>query len=163
MAIMTKVKKMASPANLPHGTAPRGIKGVLVDKGERYGAAYALAFSKTYFGNKFIFQGQGADLWIGVLSMLGVVAANVGIGGSTLSRLAPHLERIGDAGIISAVSSLGAQYGMKKAGLQANLLPASPGGKKAIKGDDDILGMVPGSDASAFLSDSQMMNFSGPR
>jgi hypothetical protein len=159
MAIMTKVKKLAH--ELPHGTAPRGFKGALVDKGERYGAAAAFAYSKTRYGSKFIWGGHGADLWLGI-GGLAAAALSVAFGGRGISRLAPHLERLGDAGMISAISSLAAQQGMQHAGLQANLLPATPG-KRAIKGDDDILGMVPGGKAGAFLTDDQMLNFSSPR
>ena len=125
--------------HLPHGTAGRNLMGVAVDKGERYGAAMAYGYAKGYYHDRFLWRGHGLDLWSGIGFTAGSVLLNVFSGGR--SRLADHLERVGDAGIMSALGSIGTTLGARKAGRVVQVLSPGknagmglPGAKKSILG-----------------------------
>ena len=128
---MSLANKFASlQRKLPTGTAQSGLKGFLTDKGERYAAAYGFGFAKTYFGDRFLIAGHGADLWLGALATLLSTFAP--------AKYAPHLERVGDAGMMSALNSLGAAMGVEKSGKQVVVKQ----GKKTVTAGDAI-GMIP--------------------
>lgn len=164
--IMNRIKSI--PQHLPYGTAHKGLKGVIVDKGERFAAAAAFGYSKGYYGDRFIWKGHGADLWLGV-GALGLATLASMFGGHKAGEYAEHLERVGDAGVMSAIGSLAAAYGLEKAGHTVHVTAAPAGGKKlpaktATQGiAGDVLGMIPGAKAGPYLSNDQMMAFANRR
>lgn len=158
MNILAKLK--AVPQNLPHGTARRGLIGVAVDKGERYGAAFAFGAAKGYYGEKFIWKGHGLDLWTGLgLQVLGI-GANVLSGGR--SALAPHLERVGDAGIMSAIDSLATNWGKEKAGRVVAVI--SPGKNASrLPGKQAVVGAIAPAQAGPYLSAEELARYANRR
>ncbi|HUK34400.1 MAG TPA: hypothetical protein VLV86_10835 [Vicinamibacterales bacterium] len=148
------------PGHLPTGTShKRGIAGLLVDKGERYGASAAFAFSKTYYADKFIWKGHGADMWLGVGSLAAATLLSIYSGGR--SHWCDHLERIGDAGVQSAVSSLAAAYGLQKAG--SHVAVVRPAGAKPTAMHGDIVGAISGAKPGPFLTPEQVKNYATRR
>lgn len=156
MSIMSKFKGTVS--NLPHGTASRGFKGVAIDKGERFAAAFAFGAGKGFYGDKFIWKGHGADLWLGGAALLGSAVLTTFTGGR--SGLASHLERVGDAGVMSALNSLGAAWGLDKAGRSVHV--SSPG-KNALPKSSTVLGHLPQAMGGAFLTQDEIQRFAAKR
>jgi hypothetical protein len=172
MSVFEKIKSV--PYNLPHGTAPvnrfdrsheagtvrKSLTGVLVDKGERYGAAWAFGALKGYYADRFMYRGMGYDFWAGIAGLATATLLQTVAGGN--SKVALHLERLGDAGLSSYLNSMGAHWGMTKAGRDAKLLPPS-GGKKppAIRGD--ILGMIPPAMGGSYLNADDIARYSSAR
>ncbi len=149
MSFLAKMKKI--PKELPHGTASSGLKGVLIDKGERYGAALAFGYAKGHYYDRFLWKGHGADMWIGVGGLLASAMLNAFSGGR--SRLAPHIERIADAGVMSALNTLGTAWGAEK-----RTGGALPGPK--VKG---MIGAIPPAMGGAYLTPEQIAAFAKPR
>jgi len=168
MSFFSKLKKI--PSELPHGTAPKsdGFKGVLVDKGERYAAAFAFGAAKGYYGDRWSWKGQSLDVVIGGGALLLSAAANAFGKGQ---RLAPHLERIGDAGIMSALTSIGAKWGLEKAGALVHLdhpnSRASLPGKSAqasLPGKPvPVVGHIPAAMGGNFLTADQIAKYAARR
>lgn len=156
------MRKMAQvPHNLPHGTAPRGfMKGFVVDKAERYGAAFLYGAAKGYYGERFLWRGHGLDAWTGAGALLASSVLTVFSGGR--SKLAPHLERIGDAGVMSALGSVGAAWGLSKAGRSVAVLsPGKNAGAGAgLPGKRAVVGAIPPAARGPYLSREDMLNFS---
>lgn len=150
MKLVATAKKTLS--NPPHGTAQRGFKGFLMDKGERVAAAYAFGAAKGYYREKFMFRGVGLDAVIGTGAWLASAALNAVSGGR--SGMAEHLERIGDAGLSSYANSMGASWGAKKAGRTVAVLP---GGKSTV------LGYISPAVAGAYLSADEIAHFAARR
>ncbi len=144
------------PAHAPHGTAPRGFKGLLVDKGERYGAAAVFGFSKGYFGQKFIWKGHGADAWLGVGALL--VSAVLASASNGKSRAAAHFERVGDAGLMSAIGSLSAAYGLEKGGSHVAVVKTGKAGVHGIAGGD-VVGAIAAAKNGPYLTPDTIENF----
>ncbi len=152
---MSFLKKMKSiPSHLPTGTAKSGLVGFAIDKGERYGAAFAYGAAKGYYGPSFLWRGHGLDLWTGAALTIGSAALNAFTSGR--SNLADHMERIGDAGMMSALGSLGAAWGMEKAGRSVAVV--SPGKGKTVS-HGDVLGAIPAAMGGAFLSADDIAQF----
>lgn len=149
-SIMHYVKKV--PGNLPRGTGGRGITGVIVDKGTRFGAAAAFGYSKGRYGQKFVWRGHGADLWIGAGALAAATLLSVLSNGR--SHLAEHLERVGDAGIMSAIGSVAASYGLEHAGMKVATVQTKPTG---IHGD--VLGAIAGAKAGPYLTPERVAEF----
>lgn len=161
--IMKRIKSI--PQHLPVGTAHgKGIKAVVIDKGERFGAAFGFGLAKGYYGDRFIWKGHGADLWLGV-GALGAATVLSMFGGRKANQLGEHLERVGDAGVMSALSSLGAAIGLEKAGhsvVRTSGAKAKP--VAAVHGIyGDVIGSIPGAKAGPFLSDSDLARFAQRR
>jgi len=156
MSIVRKIMKV--PHELPHGTARSGFLGTLIDKGERYGAAFGFGAAKGYYGERFIWRGHGADLWLGGAALGGALLLDM-FGGAKAAKLATHLERIGDAGLMSAIGSLGAHFGLEKAGHQVAVLPSGAKKPAQIHG----IGAVPGAKAGPFLSPQEIANWGARR
>lgn len=143
--------------NLPTGTAPGTFKGFLVDKGERYGAAAVFGFAKGYYAEKFLLAGHGIDLWAGAALTLGsALATGLGHHG-----IATHLERFGDAGMMSAIGALAASYGMKKGGHSVAFVSANK--PAALPGRNAVVGAIPPAQGGATLDASQIMNYARAR
>ncbi len=166
-SLSKKISNVA--AKLPHGTAPqgRGFKGVFVsvatDKVERYGAALAFGAAKGYYGEKFVFKGHGADAWIGAGALLVGTLASAFSNGN--SKLAPHLERIGDAGVMSALGSLGAAWGMQKAGRSVALLSPGKNVRTAVGpgARQSVVGYIPQAMGGAYLTQDEISRFASAR
>ena len=156
---MSKLKNI--PHNLPHGTAKGKIAGVLVDKGERFGAAFGFGALKGYYGEKFLYKGHGLDAWIGGGALLLSAAAQAFSGGR--SELAPHLERIGDAGVMSALGSLGAAWGMDHAGRSVAVLTPGKNAAGALPGKKTIVGHIPPAVAGNYLTADQIAAYAHRR
>lgn len=160
--IMNRVKSV--PRHLPtgtalhHGSTMSVLKATVVDKGERYGAAAAFGAAKGYYGEKFIWKGHGADLWIGGAALALSVGLEVFAGGR--SKIAPHIERIGDAGMMSAISSLATAWGMGKAGRSVAI--TSPGKNAKLPGRQVVGGIAPAA-PGAYLSANDIANFAQRR
>lgn len=160
MSFISKMKSL--PAHLPHGTAKRGLMGVAVDKGERYGAAFGYGALKGYLGERFIYKGHGIDLLSGV--GLTVASALLNAFSNGRSELADHAERIGDAGIMSALNSLGASYGSNKAGRVVQVLnPGKNASGKLPGAKQTMLGYIAPAMGGAYLTADQIANFAAKR
>ena len=157
-SFMAKVKKI--PHELPHGTARSGLKGFIWDKGERYGAAFAFGAAKGYYGDRFVWKNHGLDMWLGAGALAASVVSNAFNVGT---KLAPHLERIGDAGVMSALNSLGAHWGITKAGGSVQL--SHPSAKAALPGGrpQTMLGHIPPAGVGAFLTPNDIAKFAARR
>lgn len=147
------------------GINGHGLTGLAVDKGERYAAALAFGAAKGYYRDRFVAGGQPLDLWIGGGLTLGAALLQMWTGG--YSEIAPHAERIGDAGVMSYLGSIGAHWGNKKAGRTVQVIEsgrpagALPAGSTPILGD--ILGAIPPVSGGTFLTAEEMARGSGPR
>jgi hypothetical protein len=159
MAVLAKLKRMNPLKNLPHGTARSGFKGLLIDKGTRYGAAFGFGAAKGYYGERFLWKGHGADLWIGVGALL--VGAGMESFSGGRSRLAPTLERIGDAGVMSALGSIGAAWGMDQAGRSVHV--STPGKNALSAAKSTVLGHIPQAMGGAYLSPDEIQRFAARR
>lgn len=138
------------------GMDGNGVFGFAVDKGERIGAAFLYGAAKGYYRDSFVWKGYGLDLWTGAAATLASAFLTAYTGGR--SRLAPHLNRIGDAGVMSYFNSMGAAWGGKKAGRQVVVSQA------ALPGQTPVLGVIqPGVDGAAFLSPEEFAQYSNPR
>lgn len=155
-SIMNYVKKI--PQNLPRGTGGRGLGGVLTDKIERYGAAGGFGYAKGYFGNKFVWKGHGADLWLGVGALAASTLLTVTSNGR--SNLAEHLERIGDAGVMSAIASVAASYGLEHAGHKVAVVNTNV---PRTVSHGDILGAIAAAQAGPYLTPDKIANFANAR
>ncbi len=152
-SIMHFVKKV--PGHLPRGTGGRGLTGVVVDKAERYGAAALFGYSKGKYGPKFVWKGHGADMWIGVGSLAAATILSVLSNGR--SHAAEHLERIGDAGVMSAIGSIAASYGLEHAGMKVATMQTKPAGMHGIYGD--VVGAIAGAKAGPYLTPERIAEF----
>ena len=160
MSFLAKVK--AAPKNMisdraGYGPDGHGILGFAVDKGERYAGALAFGAMKGYYRERAVWQGYGADLWIGGALTLGAAVLQILSGGQ--SRIAPHAERVGDAGVMSFLNSWGAGWGTKKAG---RVVAVSDAGK-SLPGSSPILGWIPPAKDGDYLSADEIQRNSAPR
>lgn len=158
-SIVHKIKSV--PAHLPVGTAHRrGVMGMLVDKGERYGAIAAYGFAKGFYADKFVGPlGQGYDLWSGLgFQALGVV---LNIASAGRSKAACHLERLGDAGIMSWIDTVATKWGHDKAGRQ--VVSVSPGKNVARLPGQSVVGMISPAATGPFLSADDIARFANRR
>lgn len=159
MKIISRLK--AIPRHLPTGTGPRNFTGFLVDKGERYGAAAAFGFAKGYYGERFLFKGHGLDLWLGAGLTLAAAGLQAFSGGR--SQLADHVERVGDAGMMSALGSLGAAFGAKKSGRQVAVISPGQNALPASRVSGDVVGAIPPAVGGAYLSADDIARFASRR
>lgn len=157
MSFLSKFKRV--PAHLPTGTAKGGLGGFLVDKGERFGASYGFGWIKGHYREKAMVKGQPIDLVAGAGLLAASVALNLMSNGR--SDLAEHLERVGDAGMMSYLNTMGASKGASMAGRQVMAIGPSktPGLPRTT-----AMGMVPPVDPGAvFLSADKVRNFANRR
>ena len=122
MNIVGKLRSTTAP--LQHG---RGGLSFLMSKGERYAFAGGFGFVKGYYREKSLIRGWlPTDLAVGVgATLLGAIAQVVSRGGvrpGLVASLAPHLDSLGDAGVMSWANSIGAAWGAKKSGRQVLVL-----------------------------------------
>jgi hypothetical protein len=159
MSVLAKLKSTLT--NLPHGTAKRGMMGVAIDKGERLGGSYALAYAKGFYGERFMWKGQGLDMWGGAASYLLSALSGV-FGGASAHKLSPHFERLGDVGIQSWLTSLGASHGSRAAGRAVQVV--SPGKNVRQMGPKStMLGYIAPAMGGAALDADAIANFAARR
>ena len=169
MSFLDRVKSAPSnmlPTRIGYGVNGHGIAGFAVDKAERYAAAAAFGAAKGYWREKTVWAGVGADLWIGAAATL----ASAGLQAFTYGRsnVAPHLERIGDAGVMSYINSMATAWGTKKAGRVVQVIQ---GGKNlpglpvhsGVIGAGESVGAIPPAVHGAYLSAEEIANYSVPR
>lgn len=159
MSFLSKVKQL--PHNLPHGTGSRSLGGVVTDKGERYLGSLGVGYAKGYLGERFIWKGHGLDLWGGVAAQ--ALAALAGMfGGSTMHKASAHLERLGDVGFQSALVSIGASLGSRKAGRLVQVL--TPGKNvRAMGPKTTALGYIAPAMGGTALDADAIANFAARR
>ncbi len=165
MSFKARMSQMSSNMlPVPVGTSGingRGALGFVVDKGERYAAAFGYGYMKGKLHEKFMWKGMGLDLVTGVALVASSVVANVASGGR--SHLAAHLERVGDAGVSSYLNSIGASMGAQSAGRSVMVLDSGKTpGKTAIKGHS-IVGEIPPAMGGAYLTADELNHFSARR
>jgi hypothetical protein len=161
MSFLSKFKKI--PHNLPVGTAKHGVGGFLVDKGERYGAAYAFGWVKGHYRERAMVRGLPVDLVAGAGLLAGSVLLNLFSGGR--SHLADHAERFGDAGLMSYLNTMGTAKGASMAGRTVMALPGAKAGA-GLPGarQQQVVGMVPPvAPGASFLSASQVRSYANRR
>jgi hypothetical protein len=143
----------------------RSLAALAVDKGEKYAAAAAFGFLKGYYREKAMFLGQPVDLLAGL--GLTVAGAVVNMYSEGRSNIAPHLERIGDAGMMSYFNSMGAAYGNKAAGRVVSVSPAGamlPRGATPVLGElPSVIGEIPPAVAGAYLTADEIARFANVR
>jgi hypothetical protein len=157
MSVLAKIKSVP----LPHGTAKPGLVGVAWDKGERYVASWGFGALKGYYGERFGWRGYAGDLLIGSGALAASVLLRMVSNGN--SPAAAHLERVGDAGLQSYLNSMGAHWGMTKAGRSVAMAPPAGGGKKRTALTGDILGMIPPAMGGSYLNADDIARYSSVR
>ncbi len=155
-SLMQHAKNHPLSARPSHGVNGYGLKGFVVDKGERYGAAAGFGYLKGRFGEKFMFRGQGYDLWLGGILGIAAVGLNAWTGGH--SSIAPHLERVGDAGMSSWFNSYFTAMGMRHGGTSVAVLSEGKGKKRWLSGY--AIWALPPAGVGAYLTPQEMANWS---
>lgn len=160
---------MSFLARMQHGSylAPRhgrgmngtGVGGFVVDKGERYAASFGFGALMGHYRDSMVWRGIGADLWIGAGLTAASAAMLIASGGR--SNLAPHLERIGDAGVMAYFHGRGASWGSKQAGHSVQVIeaPKKPGALPA----PTVVGSIPEAARGSFLSAEEIASYTAPR
>lgn len=160
MSFLSKFKSI--PRNLPVGTAKHGVGGFLVDKGERYGAAYAFGWIKGHYRERAMVRGMPVDLVAGAAFLGGSVLLNLFTGGR--SHLADHAERFGDAGLMSYLNTMGTAKGASMAGRTVMSLPAGKSAGLPAGRAQQVVGQVaPVAAGASFLSSSQVRSYANRR
>ncbi len=164
MSLLARVKYgPLLPARVGGGMNGNRLTGLAIDKAERYAAAYGFGMAKGYYRDKAFVMGQPIDLVLGALLTAGGALFNAYSGGR--SQLAPHMERIGDAGMMSYFNSLGAGHGTSKSGRMVAVLPAGSAGSKiaGLSPGAHILGTIPPASGGDYLTAEEIAAFSGSR
>jgi hypothetical protein len=141
---------------------PHQLSSYLVDKGERYAGAATFGYVKGYYRDKAYIKGLPPDLLAGAILTLGAVIAEAATGGR--SKIAPHLNALGDAGMMSWVASKAAAYGVKQSGRTVYVLEAGAKAPSALPPgmrQTTVLGAQ--TNTGAWLSDADIMNFRARR
>lgn len=154
------------PENYPAPIYNRGPLGFLINKGEKWGGSFFWGFAKGYWREKTVVRGIPLDLLVG--GALTVLSAGLTIATRGKSRLAPHLDALGDSGVMSFWNSWGAAWGTKKSGRQVFILdegkappsPLPPG----LHREQAVLGEIPPIQGEhSVLSDEDIMKWTAPR
>jgi hypothetical protein len=148
-------------SNVPHSIERRGFSGYAVDKAERYAAAAGFGFVKGYYRERAAVRGVPADLLAGA-GLIGA-AMVLEVFSKGRSALAPHLNAVGDAGMMSYLGSMGAAMGAKKSGRQVYVLNAGAAKPAALPAGLTAVGALPQAVGGAFLSADQIARFSAAR
>lgn len=155
MSVLSRLKR--AHHHLPRGGAYHHMKhgplaAFAIDKGTRYGGAFLVGAAKGYYGDRFIWKGHGLDMWGGGAA-LGLSIASRMFG---YHHAAEHLERVADVGVMSALGSLGAHWGLGKAGKVAHTLPAG-----SIRGT--LVGAIAPAVGGKYLSPDDIVNYGRAR
>ncbi len=153
------ISKMQS--SVPHAIERHGLKGYAIDKAERYAAAAGFGFVKGYYREQAAIKGVPADLLAGIGLTAG--AALLEVFGKGHSKLAPHLNAVGDAGMMSYIGSMSAAFGAKKSGRQVYVLNAGAAKPAALPPGLTAVGALPQAVGGAYLSADEIARFSASR
>lgn len=156
MSLLAKIKGGLSKVD-----DGRGLTGMLVEKGERYGSSFAFGFIKGYYREKAMIKGMPVDLLAGAGMTLAACVLEAYSGGR--SKIAPHLHAIGDAGMMSYINSVGVSMGTKQSGRKIYLLEKGAAAPAGIKEAEHILGELPPAVGGPFLSADEIAKFASPR
>jgi hypothetical protein len=149
-------------SGIPHVAERKGISGYAVDKVERYAAAAGFGYIKGAYREQAAYRGVPVDLLAGAAATLGAVVAEALSGGR--SSLSPHLNAIGDAGIMSYLGSMGAAYGAKASGRTVYVLDKGAKKPSALPAGIHAVGALPQADGmGAYLTPEQIMKYSAQR
>lgn len=129
----------------------RGALGWVINKGERVGTALALGFAKGAWREKTLWGGRPMEMWLG-LGLTGAAAA-LKIQSMGTSRLAPHIEAIGDTALVGWLQGVGVNWGTDYA--------ASKGAPKPIPAHK-VAGDLP-VEGTKFLTPDQVAHWTAPR
>jgi hypothetical protein len=152
---------MSKMQSIPNALDRKGLGGYAVDKAERYAAAAGFGFIKGYYREQAAIKGVPADLLAGILLTGG--AAALEMFGKGRSGLAPHLNAVGDAGLMSYLGSMGAAMGAKKSGRQVYVLNAGAAKPAALPAGMTAVGHLPQAVSGAYLSADEIARFSASR
>jgi hypothetical protein len=152
---------MSKMQSIPNALDRKGLSGYVVDKGERYAAAAGFGFIKGYYRERAAIKGVPADLLAG--AGLTLAAAALEMFGKGRSGLAPHLNAVGDAGMMSYLGSMGAAMGAKRSGRQVYVLNAGAAKPAALPAGMTAVGALPQAVSGAYLSADEIARFSASR
>ena len=148
-----------------YGLDGHGIGGFVFDKAERHVVfSGGLGLIKGYFRERYIWKGMSGDFWIGGAATALSAFLLAWTGGR--STLAPHLERLGDAGLGAYMNTMATGYGTKLAKRTVKVLqggrelPGIPSFSGVI---GESVGEIPPAQRGASLSDDEFARFSQPR
>lgn len=126
MDILGKIKAVPRTvrAGLPALQYGRGGWSYLVNKGERYVGAAVFGAAKGLWREKagFHVRGHFIPYDIAVGTGLTLIGAGLTVASQGRSRLASHLDAVGDAGVMSFIGSVAAAWGAKTAGREVYVL-----------------------------------------
>jgi len=148
-------------SNVPHSLERNGFSGYAVDKAERYAAAAGFGFIKGYYRERAAIKGVPADLLAGAGLVGAAMILEVFAKGR--SNLAPHLNAVGDAGMMSYLGSMGAAMGAKRSGRQVYVLNAGAAKPAALPAGMTAVGALPQAVSGAYLSADEIARFSASR
>lgn len=147
---------------IPHIADRKGVTGYVTDKVERYAAAAGFGYIKGAYREQAAYRGVPVDLLAGAAATLGAVVLEAI--GSGRSSLAPHLNAVGDAGIMSYLGSMGAAYGAKSSGRTIYVLDKGAKKPSALPAGLSAVGAIPQADGlGAYLTPEQILKYSGQR
>lgn len=135
--------------------------GVAADKVERYGGSVGFGFLRGYYREKAAVKGIPVDVLAGgVLAGLGTFLA-LRSGGK--SDLAPHLNALGDAGVMSFFSAWGNGLGTKACGRRLWLQEPGAPAPAPMPGLREVVGDLPPAVGDAFLTADEIAQYAAPR
>lgn len=170
MSILTRIK-----SGLPHlhdhpvtqkhtSSVAMSALGFAVEKAERYGAAYGFGYIKGRYRERAMIGGYPVDVVAG--AGLTLLSAGLQIASKGSSKLAPHLEAIGDSGVTSYFNSLGAAAGARAGGrttyVQKYGAPPLKVVPPGLEIPPDAVGAIPPAAAGAYLTPDELANPSAP-
>jgi hypothetical protein len=148
-------------SGIPHIADRKGISGYLVDKGERYAAAAGFGYIKGAYREQAAYRGVPVDLLAGAgATLLSIVLEAVSGGRSSLS---PHLNAVGDAGVMSYLGSMGAAYGAKASGRTIYVLDKGAKKPAALPAGLSAVGLEQATGLGAYLTPEQILKHSAQR
>ena len=160
MSFLARIK--SAPRTVPAMIVPakRGLTGLVVDKGIRYGGAFGLGVAKGYYRERFHIGGKPADAVIGGIGLgLGAIL-EIWSGGN--SKFAGYLNAAGDTALQSYLNSMGTAFGTKKAGRKVYI--SAPGVNPQLPPglqQTDVLGAQDG--LGAYLSEQDILRHSSQK
>src|SRR6266702_270088 len=126
----------------------------VVPTAEKMGAIAAFGYVTNKYREKVTFYGGHGDLLAGfVLKAAAVAGAVMGKGGNLL----PHLNNVGDAGLMAWAHAIGSGWGAQSSGVKRLLIKESDLKKaKAALPDATVLGEIPKAPHGRFMSAAEL-------
>lgn len=126
-----------------YGIAKHPIAHEVIETAEVMGAGYGLGYLQGRYRERSMVMGVPVDLLAGVAGK-GLAIAATAFGGSKGAKLAPHLNNIGVAGLVSYAHTHGVGAGSKKAGVKRLLVQEKDMDKvRKVLPDATVLGAIP--------------------